>query len=193
MAIFMVRHGQTDWNVVKKVQGKTDIELNETGLNQAKIVSEKLENEQIDIIVCSPLKRARKTAEIINENLHCPIIYEEGISERCFGEFEGTQVPSCDVEKMWDYQENANYCEIEPIKDFFGRVYKTLDNTIEKYPQKNVLVVAHGGVGVPVHCYFNGIPKNGSLTEFFLDNCEVVKYNYNNNFNSKSPITTKIK
>lgn len=172
----MIRHGETDWNVVKKVQGKTDIELNETGLNQAKIVSEKLKDEQIDIIICSPLKRARKTAQIINEALHCPIIYEEGISERSFGEFEGKQVPLHDVEKMWDYQENADYCKIEPIKTFFGRVYHTLDNVIEKYPQKNVLVVAHGGVGVPVYCYFNDIPQDRSLTDLFLNNCEVAKY-----------------
>lgn len=193
MAIFMVRHGQTNWNVARKTQGKTDIELNETGLEQAKIVSQKLKDEQIDLIICSPLKRAKKTAQIINEELHCPIIYEEGISERAFGEFEGTTVNPNDMEKMWDYQKNSKYCEIEPMKDFFERVYQTLDNAIEKYPEKNVLLVAHGGVSVPVYCYFNGIPKDRSLTELFLENCEVAKYNYNSNFNPKSPITTKIK
>ena len=66
MAVLMTRHGQTDQNVEKRVQGKADIELNATGIEQAKITSEKLKDEKIDIIISSPLKRAKQTAEIIN-------------------------------------------------------------------------------------------------------------------------------
>ena len=55
MEILMVRHGQTDWNVEKKVQGKADIELNENGIEQAKITSEKLKDRKIDVIISSPL------------------------------------------------------------------------------------------------------------------------------------------
>ena len=91
MAILMIRHGETDWNVAKKVQGKADIPLNENGIEQAKTARQKLKNEKIDIIICSPLKRARQTAEIINAEIQCPILYEEGITERDFGEFEGKQ------------------------------------------------------------------------------------------------------
>ena len=98
MAVLMTRHGQTDWNVEKRVQGKADIELNATGIEQAKITSEKLKDEKIDIIISSPLKRAKQTAEIINQTLNCPIIYEDGISERDFGEFEGKQRTDFDFE-----------------------------------------------------------------------------------------------
>lgn len=177
MTIFMTRHGQTDWNLQKRVQGRVDIPLNKTGIEQAKITSQKLKNEKIDIIVCSPLIRAKKTAEIINEKLHCPIIYEENIAERDFGELEGKLTSEFDFSTFWNYQKNVKYEKAENIKKFFKRVYQTLDKIIAQYPEKNILIVSHGGVSVPVYCYFNGIPENENLLDSCcLNNCEVVKY-----------------
>lgn len=177
MTIFMTRHGQTDWNLQKRVQGKADIPLNETGIEQAKITSQKLKNEKIDLIICSPLKRAKKTAEIINEELHCPIIYEEGMAEREFGELEGKLTSEFDFDTFWNYQKDAKYERAENIREFFGRVYQTIDKIIAQYPGKNILIVSHGGVSVPVYCYFNGIPENDNLLDLCcLNNCEVVKY-----------------
>ncbi len=89
MKLLLTRHGQTDWNVAGKVQGTTDIELNETGKKQAKKTGEKLLDYNIDVIIASPLKRAKRTAEIIRGNRNIPILLDEGIKERCFGEFEG--------------------------------------------------------------------------------------------------------
>ena len=63
MRILITRHGQTDWNLEHKVQGKADIDLNETGKKQAEETREKLWNEKIDLIICSPLKRAKQTAD----------------------------------------------------------------------------------------------------------------------------------
>ena len=85
MSLLITRHGQTDWNLKRKVQGKTDIELNQTGIEQAKDLSKKLANESIDLIICSPLERARQTAEIINTNRNIPIIYDNRISEIYYG------------------------------------------------------------------------------------------------------------
>ena len=62
MKVFVTRHGQTSWNALGKIQGKTDIELNETGKNQARETGEAIKNEHIDIIISSPLKRAKETA-----------------------------------------------------------------------------------------------------------------------------------
>lgn len=67
MEILLTRHGQTEWNLLKKVQGKADIELNEKGIKQAEETRDSLKNEKIDLILCSPLKRAIQTAEIINQ------------------------------------------------------------------------------------------------------------------------------
>ena len=87
MKIYVTRHGQTDWNVQGKTQGRADIELNEVGIKQAKQTKEELKNIDIDLIICSPLKRAKKTAEIINEGRNIPIIFDDQIIERNFGEF----------------------------------------------------------------------------------------------------------
>ena len=183
MEILMVRHGQTDWNVEKKVQGKADIELNENGIEQAKITSEKLKDRKIDVIISSPLKRAKQTAEIINQKLNCPIYIEEGIAERDFGEFEGEYKNEFDFEGFWSYEKNLKYDKAENIRDFFERIYNALDNIIEKYNDKNVLIVSHGGVSRVVNCYFNGIPNKDNIISLGLRNCEVAQYTPNKSEN----------
>lgn len=85
MKLYVIRHGQTDWNVAGKCQGMSDIELNETGIEQAKKVKEQIKKYNINLIISSPLKRAKKTAEIINEAINCPIEYDNRVIERGFG------------------------------------------------------------------------------------------------------------
>lgn len=89
MKIFVTRHGQTKWNALRKLQGRQDVELNEIGKKQALIVGEKIKNEEIDIIITSPLKRAKETAEIINKKLNVEIVEDNRLIERCYGDFEG--------------------------------------------------------------------------------------------------------
>lgn len=101
MNIYVTRHGETDWNkkLISEKEGKqlngliaTDddnIELNDNGIKQAKDIKEKIKNKKIDLIICSPLTRARQTARIINKNRNIPIIYDTQISVREFGEFKG--------------------------------------------------------------------------------------------------------
>lgn len=176
MIIYMIRHGQTDWNVARKVQGKADIELNKIGREQAREVSKKLKNKKIDIIISSPLKRAKETAQIIAEEIKCPVIYEEGVIERDMGEYEGIGVEEFASISFWNYKKNVKYERAENIRVFFDRIYKFLDKIKEKYNGKNILIVAHGGVSVPVNCYFNGIPENDDLRYLGIHNCEVVEY-----------------
>ena len=63
MKIYIIRHGQTDWNVQRKIQGTSDIELNSTGIKQSEEARKIVKELELDFIICSPLKRARKTAE----------------------------------------------------------------------------------------------------------------------------------
>ena len=95
--LLFTRHGQTEWNVLGKVQGRADIGLNEKGKQQAEETRKTLENEKIDLIICSPLLRAKQTAEIINKNRNIPIIYDDDIIERDFGEFEGIKLCYCQI------------------------------------------------------------------------------------------------
>ena len=179
--IYLTRHGQTDWNVQKKVMGRCDEPLNETGLKQAEETRKSLLNTKIDIILCSPLQRAKKTAEVINTGRNIPIVYDERIIERDFGEFEGKETKDFDFYGYWNYYKNEQYESAENIQSFFERIYGFLDDVKGKYKDKNVLIVAHGGVSIPVNCYFNKRIPKGSLVEagLVLGNCQVASYNPN--------------
>jgi broad specificity phosphatase PhoE len=87
--IYLVRHGETDWNKLRQLQGSTDIPLNETGRQQAVEIRERLGLSQVFRIVSSPLKRARETAEIIAQPYGLNVETENGLSERSYGVFEG--------------------------------------------------------------------------------------------------------
>ena len=176
--IYLTRHGQTDWNVLKKVMGRCDEPLNEKGREQANQTKELLSNIDFDLIICSPLLRARETAQIINSDRNIRIDFDDRIIERDFGELEGLQTKDFDFDGFWDYYKNNMYERAENIQDFFNRIYEFLDDICIKYGDKNILIVAHGGVSIPVNCYFqNNIPK-GSLVEsgLVLGNCQVASY-----------------
>ena len=182
MKILLTRHGQTDWNVEKRVQGRTDIELNDTGIKQAYQTREKLLNEKIDVIISSPLKRARKTAEIIGEGRNIPIIIDKEIEERAFGIVEGKNVKDDGFievfDEMWNYKINKKYEDAESIGELFERIEKFLKRIKEEYKDKTVLLVTHGGVTVAVRVYFEGIPEGMErITGLGLDNCEIKEYN----------------
>lgn len=178
MKILLTRHGQTDWNVLRKVQGRTDIELNETGIKQAEIAKEKLKNYDIDLIISSPLKRAQKTVEIIGKDKNIPIIIDEALIERAFGKYEGQHPEGIEFDEIWNYKLNKKYDEAEGIEELFDRVNNFLDGIQEKYKDKTVLLVTHGGVTVPIRAYFEGIPeKMEVLKGLGIENCEIKEYN----------------
>lgn len=177
MHIYITRHGETDWNVQRRVQGRTDIELNEKGKEQARIAKKELENEKIDLIICSPLKRTMQTAQIINEERNIPIIYDERIIERDFGVCEGKYQDEFDFIGFWDYKENLQYEKAEDMKALFDRVYNFLDRIEEEYKDKAILLVTHGGIAIPTVCYFNGLPEGDSnLFRLAFENCQVMEF-----------------
>lgn len=178
MKLLITRHGQTDWNVQKKVMGRCDEPLNKKGFEQAIETRNKLLNEKIDLIICSPLKRAKQTADVINVK-NIPVIYDDRLIERDFGEFEGLETKDFDFHGFWDYYKNNNYKSAENIQAFFKRVYNFLDDIIEKYHDKNILIVAHGGISIPIACYFSKNIPEGSLIDagLVLENCQAVSYN----------------
>jgi len=178
MKLYVIRHGQTDWNLTQRIQGMTDVELNETGLTQAEEAKQKLKEYPIDIILCSPLKRARKTAEIINQEKKLDIICDSRLVERGYGEIEGKNFESLDLRTYFDLTLNLKTSGVEPIKSLMDRVYSVLDEIKEKYKGKNVLLVTHGGTIRAINTYFNGIPEDNILQKMGYGNCEVREYEY---------------
>ena len=177
MRLLLTRNGQTAWNVAGKIQGSTDIELNETGVRQAEETKEKLKNETIDVIISSPLKRARKTAEIIASGRNIPLILDNGITERCFGKFEGKTPKEFDFDEIWNYKLNKQYEDAESTGALFTRIENFLEKIKKEYQDKTVLLVTHGGVTVPIRAKLEGVPEGMEvLRGLGIDNCEVKEY-----------------
>ena len=180
MKLYVIRHGQTDYNVKHVFQGHTDIPLNDVGIAQAKQTAKKFENINIDLIIVSPLTRAIQTAKYIKEITNAEMIIDERLIERSFGDMEGhSNRTEWNIQMMLDYYKNYAIQNIEPIQSFFKRIYDFLDDITEKYKDKNVVLVTHGGVSQPIECYFNGVPENPDFNHFeplTLKNCEVREY-----------------
>lgn len=181
MKIYVIRHGQTNWNLEGRIQGKTDIELNAEGKKQAEEVRKYIKKYNIDLIISSPLKRARKTAEIINEELNCDIIFDKSLEERSYGSFEGKirklvndQIINSD--ELNNYKINLKYEGIEPIYDLCNRVWTLLDNIKRKYNDKNILLVSHGGTIRAINGYFEGMNNEGIIENPNLSNCQIISY-----------------
>lgn len=176
MKILLTRHGQTDWNVLGKIQGITDIELNETGIKQAEATREKLLDYNIDLILTSPLKRAKRTAEIIGKDRNIPIKVDDGLVERAFGIFEGKTRQEFNLDEIWDYKLDKQYKNMESVKQVCSRVNTLLSNLKETCGDKTILLVTHGGICIPIRAYFEGMPENNILSQFQFENCEVKEY-----------------
>jgi len=145
---FYVRHGQTDWNLTRKLQGNSDIPLNDTGIAQAHEAKDRLSQLPITTICCSPLQRARKTADIINEALQCPVIEIDGLRECNFGLHEGTQ--NYDWLANWlTGDDSTTPPEVEPFSDFLNRGREAINQALG-HPGP-VLIVAHGGMYIPIN------------------------------------------
>ncbi|WP_019421853.1 histidine phosphatase family protein [Paenibacillus sp. OSY-SE] len=143
--IGLVRHGLTDWNAQGKIQGQTDIPLNETGREQARLLSERLiaETYAFDVIISSGLGRAEETARIIADALHIPLLKPEtGLRERAYGLVEGT-TPE-ERESRWgaDWRQMDLGQELdEPLR---LRAAQALESIAKQHEGKNILLVTHG-------------------------------------------------
>lgn len=165
--ICLVRHGETDWNVQGIIQGQTDIPLNKLGEKQAEKCGKYLKKETFDVIISSPLKRAKKTTQLINSSLNLPIIYNNNLKERYFGIAEGKTKQIISKE----FPEQI-YPEQETRLALNRRVMTTLNNIANTYPNQSVLIIAHGAVinsilsSVSNHVIGSQITtlKNGSFT-----------------------------
>lgn len=142
--IYLVRHGQTDWNIEHRIQGQTDVPLNATGRAQAVELSEKLSSFNIQKIISSDLSRAKETAEIIKRKLNVPMSLDRRLREYNYGLIEG-KVRDSLPQGLWDlYQTNPHKIKAEAMIDIFNRVKSFFDDLAEE--KQNILASMHGGI-----------------------------------------------
>lgn len=175
--IYIVRHGKTDWNDKGLLQGSADIEINEEGIEQAKELTKMINLDEIDICICSPLKRTRKTAEILIGDKK-EIIYDDMIMERSFGNYEGKPINFDLIAMQWDYKLNDSSNNIESLHDCLARADKFLKKIKEEYPNKSILIVSHGSFIKALHFNLIGYDENTDFLSFNPKNTTLYTYDY---------------
>lgn len=161
--LIAVRHGETAWNRVSRIQGHTDIPLNEAGLWQARQVGQAVAAEGIDAIYSSDLQRAADTARAIGRAAGVPVQLDVALRERHFGELEG--LTHDEINTRWPEQarrwrgRDPDYGPQggETLKDFHARCVGALTRLAQRHPGQTVVLVAHGGV---LDCFYraaNGV------------------------------------
>lgn len=138
----MVRHGETDWNSIGRLQGRMNIELNDTGKQQAFESSQVLKDSEWDNLLTSPQMRAKQTALIINEVLNLDFVEMDEFMEMYFGDGEGLLIE----ERLEKHGKNPIYPNQESVEDFYKRIDDGLNTIIESYKGKNVVLATHGKV-----------------------------------------------
>ena len=154
MKLYLIRHGETDWNTVKRLQGATDIPLNENGEALARATAEGMKDIPLDLIITSPLKRAYRTAELVRGERDIPLLTDERIREICFGDYEGLvsksegySIPDPDFKFFFTktdmYQTPPNGESIESLLERTNDFLEEL-KTREDLKDKTILISSHG-------------------------------------------------
>jgi len=148
-SFYFLRHGQTAWNVEGRFQGHTDIPLNDAGLAQAHDAAKILARCPIDLVVASPLKRARATAEIVSGELGKPLLFDDGLKERPFGEFEGRIVN--EVKAQFGLQPHERLvrhlpADAEQWHETHARAVRVIGGWLNRHPHETLLFVSHSGL-----------------------------------------------
>lgn len=187
MKVLLVRHGETDWNVKKKIQGSTDIPLNETGRKQAECLAEKLfcKRDEIEGIYTSCLRRASKTAEIIAKRLEkeCRII--KGVEEINFGLWEGLSWEQVEERFQKEYQvwhENRRYEKAprgESYQDLIERVVPALQKLLtekeEEKEKRDLVVVTHSADIMALLSFLYDTPFHEMVKRYKTANTAVIE------------------
>ncbi|PCK22198.1 histidine phosphatase family protein [Bacillus pumilus] len=137
--ICLVRHGETDWNAAKRIQGRTDIPLNETGKRQATQTGLYLKNVHWDVVISSPLSRAKETAHLILKHVHAPLMIMDDFIERDYGDAEGLSFE--ERQKLFPHKQYPN---MEPLPAIQDRMLEGIQKVRAAYPDQHVMIVAHG-------------------------------------------------
>ncbi len=162
--IYLIRHGETDWNLQQRYQGQKDIPLNETGIKQAQMISESLNGTHFDALYSSDLIRAFQTAQQISKKINLPIITHPSLREINQGDWEGKYIKDVlatsadEVRAVYQNPHTARKPGGESIAEVAHRMYTFLDILAEKHHQQTIIIVSHGLAIATVLCKFKGAP-----------------------------------
>ncbi len=177
--LYIMRHGKTDWNVLHKIQGRTDIPLNAEGRAMAEAAQKEYQNVHFDICYCSPLARAKETAKIVLLGREIPIVYDARLMEMSFGSCEGAQYPISDSPVSLLFQKPEQYTAVdggESLDELFARTGSFLEEIITPALEKNkdILIVGHGAMNCSIVCQIKGLPVS-RFWDSNIENCKLIQ------------------
>ncbi len=184
MQVYFVRHGETDWNKNRQLQGGSDIPLNDSGIELAQITAESLKDIPFDKAISSPMIRALKTCEILIEGRDLTIETNELLRELSFGPYEGQNVEEIGKDHSHPLHNfiaaPEKYVAVngaEPLEDFFVRCKKYLDEFLIPLEGKHqhVLIAGHGALIRAISLLVENQPME-NLWSKRLNNLEVVSF-----------------
>jgi len=182
LKLILVRHGETYWNDERRIQGgDSDIELNDTGLEQARKLATFLENEPITAILSSPLQRATATAEVIASHHQLPVEIDQGLREIKVGELEGMSVSNLSTTfsqflmQWWEDKGATKLPNGESLVELQQRAWKVIESLLERHKtspehseETTVVVVSHYFVTLVIILKALNLPLD-FFTKFKLD------------------------
>jgi len=146
--LYLARHGETQWNKVQRFQGQFDSELTSIGIQQSKQLALTLLKKELDIIISSSLGRAVSTAAICQQELHIPSHQNVGLNERNLGQWQGLYINDLLSDTIYNevLHELTNIApeDGESAINCAQRIYKTIEEIAQNFPNKHVLIICHG-------------------------------------------------
>ncbi len=178
--VLLIRHGETDWNRIKRIQGHIDIPLATSGVEQAQRLAERFAREaqagaRLDAIYSSDLLRAQQTARPFADALGLPLQLREGLRERNYGAFQGHDSDEIALRFPDEYAQwqtrNPGFSppEGESQRVFYHRVLHAIEPIVAAHPNGRIALVAHGGVLDCVYRFANGLPLDAPRTYTLLN------------------------
>lgn len=188
MKLLFTRHGETDWNVQKRIQGNTDTELNETGILQARQLGLRIASQGIKInhIYSSRLKRAYKTATIVSEYVDAGVQGIDGLEEINLGRWEGMTWSNVEERFPKEYEQwyhNRRYHKVlggESYQDLLERVMKAIHKIMKQQESRHqtdapVLIVTHSADIVTLLAAVHNVPFEDMFQRFKIGNTDLVE------------------
>ncbi|WP_103109393.1 histidine phosphatase family protein [Brevibacillus reuszeri] len=176
--MYLIRHGETEWNQIRRIQGHSDIDLNELGLRQAEQVARRFQGESVHAVYSSDLSRARETASRIAQNFDYTVSTLPTLRERCYGQWEGLTYE--EIRARFENQDEAA-CGIETFECMQKRAVTALTELAKAHPNETIVVVSHGGlINSFLHFVTSGEQGTG-ITR--IDNTGITKFRFTDFWN----------
>ena len=180
--LYIMRHGRTDWNERQKLQGRTDIPLNDEGRRMAEKAREEIRDIPLDFCYCSPLLRAYETARIVLAGRDIPVIRDGRLKEMSFGDYEGIVDyfgnPDPPISVLFQKPEayTASVGGAETFEELFARTGAFLREVVDPLmkQEKDVLIVGHGAMNMSIISRIRGLP----IKDFWspgIESCKMVR------------------